>query len=67
MTSSGSLYFPVWEQMKATWHVQKKKKDFQLWQGGSVASEGLQVRYLDCAGDFGGSSSLGSSEGKQEA
>lgn len=54
MTSSGSLYFPVWEQMKATWHVKKKKKDFQLWQGGSVASEGLQVRYLDCAGDFRG-------------
>lgn len=25
MTSSGSLYFPVWEQMKATWHVKKKK------------------------------------------
>lgn len=38
--TSGSLYFPVWEQMKATWHVQKRK-DLQLWQGGTVASEWL--------------------------
>lgn len=57
MTSSGSLYFPVCGQMKATWHV---KNQLRLCQGGNVASEASKVRSLDCAGGFlWGSGNLG--------
>lgn len=58
MTSSGSLYFPVWKQMKATWHVQKKKKRFAAVAGRKCCFRGV-VRYLDCAGDFGEEQQLG--------